>query len=226
MIEIVPTCVARDVSDIVQCTQTTRVFTQALHIDVDDGLFAPHLTWPYTRAGVFEPFDLSALAGISAEVHLMVEEPREIGVAFARAGASRIIGHAEAFPDATAAHGALDAWRQNGASEAGLGLLMATPLEVVEPLVPACDIVHLMSIATIGTQGIPYDPSAPARIAAFHAKFPNTIISVDGGVSEKNIANLVRAGATHFGVGSAIMRSESPASAYARLKSLAESALE
>jgi ribulose-phosphate 3-epimerase len=226
MIEIVPTCVARDVSDLASCVQKTRAFSQALHVDVDDGLFAPHLTWPYTQAGVFDPFDLSALAGISAEVHLMVEEPREIGIAFARAGASRIIGHVEAFPDATAAHGALDAWRQNGASEAGLGLLMDTPFEVVEPLVPACDIVHFMSIATIGTQGIPYDPRASVRIAAFHVRFPAIVISVDGGVSEKNIEELVRAGATHFGIGSAIMRSENPASAYERLKSLAESALE
>lgn len=226
MIEIVPTCVARDVNDLAACVRVTRALAPSLHVDVVDGLFAPHLTWPYVKAGVFAPFDLSVLAGIDAEVHLMVESPREIGCAFARQGAARIIGHVEAFSDTNEAHGALDAWRQNGAHEVGLGLLMDTPLEVIEPLVGTCDIVHLMSIATIGTQGIPYDPSAPARIAEFHARFPKAVISVDGGVSEKNIRDLVRAGATHFGVGSAIMRSENPGAAYENLKSLAESALE
>lgn len=224
-IEITPTCVARDVEDLTACVQKTRGFARSLHLDVDDGLFAQHFTWPYVKQGVFESFDLSAVAGVVAEVHLMVESPREIGCAFARAGASRIIGHIEAFADTNEAHGALDAWRLNGANEVGLGLLMDTAFEVVEPLVPVCDIVHLMSIATIGTQGIPYDEGAPARIAEFHARFPRTMISIDGGVSEKNVADLVRAGASHFGVGSAIMRSENPAAAYERLKSLAESAL-
>lgn len=224
-IEIVPTCVARDVKDLAACVQKTRGFVSSIHLDVDDGLFAPHLTWPYVKPGVLEPFDLSVLAGVAAEVHLMVESPREIGCMFARAGALRVIAHIEAFADTTEAHGALDAWRQNGASEVGLALLMATPFEVVGPIVPVCDVVHLMSIATIGMQGIPYDEKASTRIAEFHARFPSTLISVDGGVSEDNIADLVRAGASHFGVGSTVMQSKDPASAYERLKLLAESAL-
>lgn len=226
MIEIVPTCVARDANDLAACVQKTRSFVSSLHLDVDDGLFAPHLTWPYVKAGVFEPFDLSALAGLESEVHLMVENPREIGCLFARAGASRVIGHIEAFSDTDEAHGTLDAWRHSGAGEAGLALLMDTSFELVEPLVSSCDVVHLMSIATIGTQGIPYDVGAPARVAEFHARFPDTVLSVDGGVSEKNIAELARAGATRFGVGNAIMRNENPAAAYEKLKSIAEAGVQ
>lgn len=226
MVEIIPTIVPRDLLGLEAGVNIVRVFSSVVHLDVDDGLFAPHLTWPYTKAGEFAPIDLSLLAGMSIEVHLMVEEPREVGSAFARAGASRVIGHLEAFSDTNEACGALDAWRQNGAQEVGLGLLMETSFEVIEPLLSACNVVHLMSIATIGTQGIPYDPGALARIAEFHARFPTTIISVDGGVSKDNIAELARAGATRFGVGSAIMRSDNPAAAYEKLKSLAESTIE
>lgn len=225
-IEIIPTCVARERQDLASSLQKIRAFATAVHIDVDDGIFTPHISWPFMSAGAYAPFDLSALAGMTAEVHLMVEDPREIGCAFARAGAFRVIGHVEAFPDTEAAHGALDAWRQYGAAEVGLALLMETPFEVVEPLVPVCDVVHLMSIATIGTQGIPYDESAPQRIAEFRARFPEARISVDGGVSEKNIGELVRAGARSFGVGSVIMRSDDPKIMYEELKSKAESALE
>lgn len=225
-LEILPTCVPSDVGGLAACAQKTRAFAEAIHVDIDDGIFAPHLTWPYTEAGVFGQFDLSVLAGVSVEVHLMVENARDIGTQFARIGAHRIIGHIEGFPDTEAAHGALDAWRKNGASEVGLGLLMQTPFTVVEPLVAACDVVHLMTIVTIGTQGISYEPTAPARIAEFHARFPDTVISVDGGVSEKNIAELARAGAVRFGVGSALSQSDDPTSTYERLKSLAEGALD
>ncbi len=225
-IEIIPTCVARDASDLVSAGQKIRAFATSVHVDVDDGIFAPHLSWPYVRAGEYDPFDLSALAGMTTEVHLMVGEPREVGAAFARAGATRIIAHAEAFPDTETMHGALDMWKQNGAAEAGFALLMDTPLEVVEPLIAACDVVHLMSIATIGTQGIPYDARASARVAALRARFPDALISVDGGVSEENIGDLVRAGARRCCVGSALMRSENPAEAFERLKTAADSAIE
>ena len=224
MIEIIPTCVARDESDVVASAEAIRAYASAIHLDVDDGVFAPVVSWPYDKHGAFKEFELSATAGLFVEVHLMVEEPREIGVHMAHAGADRIIAHIEGFADTTEAHGALEVWRRSGAKEVGLGLLLATPFEVIEPLISACDVVHLMSIATIGTQGIPYDIRAPARIVEFHRRFPDTVISVDGGVSEKNIAELARAGATRFGVGSAISKAPDPKAKYDTLKTLAEDA--
>lgn len=224
-IEIIPTCVPRDADDLARGADAIRGFSEHIHIDVDDGLFAPVVTWPYTEVGVWDAEQVSVPSGMRSEVHLMVEDPRSLGIEFVRAGARRIVAHVEAFATSDEAHGALDAWRENGAAEAGLGMLMATPFEVIEPLVRACDVVHLMSIASIGTQGIPYEPSAPARIAQFHARHPDTPISVDGGVGESNIVDLVRAGARRFGVGSAISKASDPAAAYARLKELAQSAL-
>jgi ribulose-phosphate 3-epimerase len=224
-IEIIPTYVPRDLEDLRHGVEIVRSFASAIHIDIDDGKFTPTTTWPYTQPGIFGDIGLGAAVGIDAEMHLMVEESREIGIAFARAGASRILGHVEGFADGKEIFHALQAWRDAGAREVGLGLLLTTPLEVIEPYLIQCNVVHLMSIATIGTQGIPYDASAPARIAEFHARFPQTLISVDGGVSEKNIADLARAGARRFGVGSAIMKAENPTQTYRRLQTLAQSAL-
>lgn len=226
MVEIIPTCVPTEAADLSRGADAIRSFAHTIHIDIDDEIFAPVRTWPYTSAGTWEPFDIAGAKGLPAEVHLMVEDPREIGIAFARAGAVRIVGHIEAFATADEARAALDAWRKSGASEAGLGILKATPFETIEPLVPLCDVVHMMSIATIGTQGIPYDGSAPARIAEFHARFPETLISVDGGVALSNIADLVRAGARRFGIGAAIAKAENPEKAYQALMSLAERALQ
>lgn len=223
MIEIIPTCVPRDVSELEIGARNIRPFANAIHVDIDDGIFAPHLTWPYSESGVFGGVNLSLLKGLAIEVHLMVEESQKLGEAFARAGTSRIIGHIEGFADAEAARAALAAWKGAGAREVGLGVLFQTPLDRVAPLIDLCDVVHLMTIATIGVQGIPYEDSAPARVEDFHRRFPKTPISVDGGVNESNIAQLVRAGATRFGVGSAIVKAENPQAAYTRLVALAES---
>jgi len=223
-IEILPTYVPESADGLAEAAKRVRAYASEFHIDVDDGIFAPPVTWPYSEAGSFTRFDLSGVEGLVSEIHLMVQDPKAIGLAFAEAGAHRIVAHIEAFASAREAEEALQAWKENGAREVGLGLLMQTPFEKIAPLLPRLDVVHMMSIARIGTQGIPYEPMAPARIAEFSARFPGVLISVDGGVSENNIQDLVRAGARRFGVGSAISKAADPAAAYQRIKSVAEAA--
>ena len=224
-IEIIPTCVPNDLADLSSKVDVIRPFAGDIHIDITDGVFAPKCTWPYQAKGNFSPFDLSVAEGLQAEIHLMVQAPRDIGLAFARAGAHRILGHVEAFDDQESVHAALAAWKHAGAKEVGLGVLMQTPFEMLEHHLFIVNVIHLMTIARIGTQGIPYEASAPQRVRAFHRLHPDMLIGVDGGVSEKNIRELARAGARRFGVGSAISRAQDPAAAYAALKSLASAAL-
>lgn len=223
MIEIIPTCVPLDEDELALGAKKIAKFCGFMHIDVGDGAFSPVVTWPYEGRDIGD-FDLSAVGKLEAEVHLMVQEPREIGMRFARAGAKRVIGHIEAFSNTDEAHGALDLWRRSGA-HVGLAILLHTPFEVLEPLIPLCNVVHMMSIATIGRQGITYEASAPARISKFHKKYPDALISVDGGVSGKNIVDLVGAGARRFGIGAALMKTRNPAASYKKMKALAESAI-
>lgn len=226
MIEILPTCVPANGGDVKGCAEAIRQFAPSLHLDIDDGIFTHALTWPYERPGVWSGIAAPVSPDIGIEAHLMVQEGGEIGCAFARAGARRIVGHLEGFADAATALEALGAWREAGAGEAGLALLLSTPLDAVAPLVAACDVLHLMTIAEVGTQGIPYDPRAASRVRDARARFPDALISVDGGVSLGNIGDLARAGARRFGVGSAIFGSPDPAKAYAELLSAAESAIQ
>ena len=83
-----------------------------------------------------------------------------------------------------------------------------------------------MSIATLGYQGAAYEPRVVERIQELHAKYPKLVIEVDGGVSGKNIAELVRAGARRFGVGSAVMKASDPTAAYTQLQQIATEALQ
>ena len=234
MIEIVPTNTCPpDLAELSRRSAFFVGFSEWVQLDISDGMFTPERSWPYAEGQWAEletlsddPSKLPSAGNLKYETHLMVEEPRELGLRLAQAGIQRVIGHVEAFADEKEILEALGAWRSAGAQEVGLAVLLDTPLPVLEPMIPACDVVQVMSIATLGKQGAPYDVRAIARIQELHSKYPELTISVDGGVSTKNIAELTRAGARRFGVGSAITKSEDPKAAYEQLKSIAESALE
>jgi ribulose-phosphate 3-epimerase len=155
----------------------------------------------------------------------MVADPYSVGSVFAHAGAHTLIAHVEALGDSERAKQVCGEWRGSGVKQIGLAILFQTPLEDVEQYLPYFDFVLLMTIPRIGVQGIPYEKSAPARVADFHTRYPEISIAVDGGVSEGNIADLTHAGARHFGVGSAIAKAADPAAAYTKLLSLAEAAI-
>ena len=234
MIEIIPTNTCPpDLAEMSKRSEFFAGFAQWVQLDISDGAFTSALSWPYAEgqwdelesmaAGALE---LPSAPPLQYETHLMVEEPRQLGMRLAEAGIARVIRHVEAFGDDKEILSALYSWRSAGAREVGLALLLDTPLPVLEPMIGACDVVQVMSIATLGAQGALYDARAVARIKELHTKYPELVISVDGGVSLKNIAELATAGATRFGVGSAITKAADPSAAYAELKATAESALE
>ncbi|MBI2610875.1 hypothetical protein HYW60_02995 [Candidatus Kaiserbacteria bacterium] len=216
-VEIIPTIVPASLTDIEGKSDRYSTFASFFQIDVADGKFAPNTTWLPSRGD-------SLPQAYGYEVHLMVSDPGLLGVLFAEAGARSIIGHLEALSGVDNAKQIFEDWRASGARSIGLAVLLQTPLEDVIPYLSNVDFVLLMTIARIGVQGIPFDESAPARVAEFRRRFPNVLIAVDGGVSASNIEELARAGASRFGVGSAISRASNPAEAYVRLKHLAESA--
>jgi ribulose-phosphate 3-epimerase len=156
------------------------------------------------------------------EAHIMVQEPLRLGTHLARIGCRRILAHAESFIDAHAVKEAFSAWRAGGAEEVGLAFLIDTPLSLVGEYASQCDMVLLMSIATLGKQGAPFDERVYDRIREVHSKYPELRIEIDGGVSEKTLPELIRAGASYFSVGSAITKTPNPAAAYSQLLSLTQ----
>ncbi len=220
MVEIIPTIVPDSLEDIVAMRERYRNFLSALHVDAADGRFAPNKTWmPQEEEG------LPDAEHIHYKAHLMVADPRSVGLSFIRAGARSLEGHVEAFVSVEDGLSVLAAWRKAGAEAVAVALLLDTPFEDADPFLSQCDYVRLMTIPRIGTQGIPFDEGSIARVAEFHARYPNVPIAVDGGVSEKNIQALARAGVSSFTAGSVIARSDNPAATYHHLKELAESAV-
>lgn len=230
---IVPTCVPKDREDLIAKIKQVSDFSTSMHVDIDDGIMTPETSWPYVGKGKLgESGESERILDIPVDnfvmqVHLMVSEPRETGEFFIRAGISSLVAHVESYGgNGSALRSTFDSWRARGVREIGLAILLDTPLRMLDPLLPSCDFLQVLSVATIGAQGAPFDKRAIGRIETLHARFPDVAIAVDGGVSPTTIAPLARAGASRFSVGAAIMHSPDPALSYAQLREIAQDALQ
>ncbi|HVU75596.1 MAG TPA: hypothetical protein VHD38_02050 [Candidatus Paceibacterota bacterium] len=206
---IVPSVVPADLSAIGAAVERSA-YAHALHIDIVDGIFAADQTWPPSIEAVS---DVAAVVHAHPQMnitaHLMKSNPRELGIAFVKAGVRSVVGHAEAFASPKDATDALAAWKAAGAHEVGIALKIETPLSILGEI-SGYDIVQLMSIAEIGHQGEPFDDRILSRVEEVHAEYPELMVAVDGGVSEANIEELVRAGANRLVVGHVLTESDAP----------------
>jgi ribulose-phosphate 3-epimerase len=206
---IIPSVVPADLSSI-EAAVERAAYAHALHIDIADGRFAQNSTWPSSLGEIGGLRGITQrLARMAFTAHLMVQDPREIGLALIAAGVTNIVAHTESFAAPQAASQTLAAWRSAGAAEVGIALKIDTPLSVLEGI-EGYDVVQLMSIDKIGQQGEPFDDRILSRVEEFHAEHPDTLVAIDGGVSEANIEALVRAGANRLVVGHVLSESDNP----------------
>lgn len=184
-----------------------------VQIDVMDGKFVPSRSWPYGKDldGQFlkivnQEIGFPLWEELDTEIDLMVSNPAEAADQWIAAGAARIIVHYEsAAPDIIAA--VLTSVKEKGI-ETGLAVGLETPIEEIklfyEKNQEQIDLIQCMGIAKIGYQGEPFDERVLDRIAKLRATYPHLIISVDGGVNEESIEDLVEAGASRLVMGSAL----------------------
>lgn len=217
MIDIVPTAVPRDHAELVAAMDKVFAFSDKIHLDINDGVFVPQVSWPYLGPDTYGSADITIPGTHTVQAHMMVSEPRALGLHLIQAGVTSIVGHIEACADHADAESMLAAWRAAGAREVGLAILIGTPVRDIVPCIDLCDVIQVMSVATIGAQGAPFDPRAIERVREIHQAHPKVKIAVDGGVSPSNIGDLIAAGASRFCVGSAIMQAPDPATAYRQL---------
>jgi ribulose-phosphate 3-epimerase len=173
-----------------------------VHFDVMDNHYVPNLT--------VGPLVCAALRkhGVKApiDVHLMVDPVDRIVPDFAAAGATLISFH----PEASAHVDRTIALIREHGCQPGLAFNPATPLEWLDYTVDKIDLVLLMSVNP-GFGGQQFIPGVLPKIAEVRrrvrASGREIRIEVDGGIKADNIAEVARAGADTFVVGSAIFGS-------------------
>lgn len=187
------------------------------HIDVMDGHFVPNISYgmPVIQAmkkHATKPFD----------VHLMIEKPERYIEDFAKVGADIITVHYES---TVHLHRTLTQIEDAGC-KAGVVLNLTTPVSVLEDILPKCFMVLLMSINP-GFGGQKFEDITYNRIKKLKRMIDEqglgTKIEIDGGVTDKNIKQLVEAGADVFVAGSHVFKSENPTETIKQLKQIANS---
>ncbi len=186
-----------------------------VHIDVMDGHFVPNLT-----LGPQLVASLRKMTRLPLDVHLMVENPRAFIPAFSEAGADWISFHLEA---SAHLHKDVSLVRELG-RKAGLALNPATPVALLEEILPDLDFVLLMSVNP-GWGGQRFIPSSRKKIRALGTRIREkglgVLIEVDGGVNLGNFEDLVADGVDVLVAGSAIYAAPDPAAVIRRMKDAA-----
>lgn len=187
------------------------------HIDVMDGHFVPNISYGFPIIQAIKKHATKPL-----DVHLMIEKPERYIEEFAKVGADIITVHYES---TVHLHRTLTQITDAGC-KAGVVLNLTTPISVLEDILPKCYMVLLMSINP-GFGGQKFEDMTYSRIKKLRKMIDeqglNTRIEIDGGVTDKNIKQLVEAGADAFVAGSHVFKSDNPTETIKELKALANS---
>ena len=167
-----------------------------IHLDVMDGHFVPNIT--------FGPEIVRAIRPCSAkcfDTHLMIAPVDPYLEAFAKAGADRIVVHAEATPHLDRTLQAITALGKR----AGVSLNPATPESAVEYVLGHIDLILVMTVNP-GFGGQRFLPAMLEKVRRLRAMTAGRgiRIQVDGGISAETATPAVEAGASVLVAGSAV----------------------
>jgi len=185
---------------------------EILHLDIMDGHFVPNFSF-----GVPVVEAIRRTTELPLDVHLMLQDPEPYLPVFRRAGADFLSVHIEVVPDPRPM---FDKIRKLGAIP-GLVSNPPTPVESVLPFVNDCDLILTMSVMP-GFGGQSFDRSAIDKIRRIREVADESrLISVDGGIGERTIAEVAAAGANLFVAGVALLGNPDISTQFHLLRQLA-----
>lgn len=182
------------------------------HIDIMDGVFVPNISFgmPVLDA-------ISKHAKKTIDVHLMIVDPDRYIDTFKKLGADVLTVHYEA---CTHLHRTLQAIKATG-MKAGVALNPHTNVALLEDVINDLDLVCIMSVNP-GFGGQSFIENTYKKVKQLKEIIvrnnATTLIEIDGGVTDKNAAALVEAGADVLVAGSFVFNAADPIATIENLK--------
>ena len=187
------------------------------HIDIMDGVFVPNISYgmPVLKA-------ITQHAKKTIDVHLMIIDPDRYIKEFANLGTDILTVHYEA---CTHLHRTLQAIKAEG-MKAGVAINPHTSVDLLKDIISDIDVVLVMSVNP-GFGGQSFIENTYNKVQRLKEIIANnnaeTLIEIDGGVTDKNAAELAKAGADVLVAGSFVFKSEDQLQTIKNLKQVANS---
>lgn len=204
MIKLAPSILSADFARLLEDVRKVEsAGCEYLHIDVMDGHFVPNITLGPLVVKSLKKENINMVF----DAHLMIENPDQYIEEFVKAGCDIITVHQEA---CTHLHRTIQNIKSHGI-KAGVVLNPATSIDTIKHVLSDLDMVLLMSVNP-GFGGQSFIPCVLDKIkelkTLIDSKGLSIDIEVDGGISPKNVAEVVQAGANVIVAGSAIFGSD------------------
>ena len=185
------------------------------HIDIMDGVFVPNISY-----GMPVLQSITKHAKKTIDVHLMIIDPDRYIKEFAALGANILSVHYEA---CNHLHRTLQAIKAEG-MKAGVAINPHTSVDLLKDVIKDIDLVCVMSVNP-GFGGQSFIENTYSKVRRLKEIIMNnnaeTLIEVDGGVTDKNAAKLIEAGADVLVAGSYVFKADDQLETIKGLKKLA-----
>lgn len=199
MIKIAPSLLSADSSSLGrEVALLEKSGADLIHFDVMDGHFVPNMTF-----GPKILKDLKKQTKLAFDVHLMVEDPMRFIPWYAKAGADIITFHLESV---SCPQDVIRLIKSYGI-KAGISIKPNTNVSELASYINDIDLVLIMSVEP-GFGGQTFIPNSIQKISQTKSLIgkQNILLEVDGGITQQNAQDCLKAGADILVAGTAVFK--------------------